>query len=55
MVMLSEEAAQVPFEMVHLKTLFPTESPDTLVLARFALSKMAVPEITVQIPLPIVG
>jgi len=36
--------------MVHLKTLFPMESPETLVFARFELSKIAVPEITLQTP-----
>ena len=45
----------VPLEIVQLKTLFPTESPETLVLARFALPKVAVPEITDQSPVPIVG
>ena len=55
MVILSKEAVQTLFEIVHLNTLFPMESPDTLVLARFALSKIAVPEITVQRPVPIVG
>ena len=55
MVMLSEEAAQVPFEIVQLKTLFPTESPETPDVGEVTSSKMAVPEITVQIPLPTIG
>ena len=55
MVISSKESSQTPFEIVQLKTLFPTESPETLVLARFALSKIAVPEITDQSPVPIVG
>ena len=46
---------QVPFEVVHLKTLFPTESPDTPEVGEVALSKIAVPEITVQSPVPIIG
>ena len=54
MVMLSEEAAQTPFEIVQRKTLFPTESPEMFVLARFALLKVPVPAITLQIP-PIVA
>ena len=40
----------VPFEIVHLKTLFPTESPDTPEVGEVALSKIAVPEIMLQIP-----
>jgi len=54
-VISSKETVQVPFEIVQRKILFPTDSPETLVLARFALSKMAVPEITDQKPVPIVG
>jgi len=41
--------------MVHLKTLFPTESPDTPDVGEVALSKIAVPEIIVQSPVPVVG
>ena len=55
MVTLSKDAAQTPLEIVHLKTLFPTESPDTPDVGEVALSKIAVPEITVQSPVPIVG
>ena len=55
MVMLSEDAAHTPFEIVHLKTLFPMESPDTPEVGEVALSKMAVPEITVHSPDPIIG
>ena len=55
MVTLSEEAAQTPFEIVHRKTLFPIESPETPDVGEVALSKMALPEITVQIPVPIIG
>ena len=54
MVILSKEAAHTPLEIVHLKTLFPIESPETPDVGEVALSKMAVPEITVQRPVPIV-
>jgi hypothetical protein len=46
---------QVPFEIVQRKTLFPTESPDTPDVEEVELSKIAVPEITVQMPVPTVG
>ena len=52
MVTLSKESAQVPFEIVQRKTLFPTESPETPDVVEVALSKMAVPEITDQSPVP---
>ncbi len=55
MITLSKELLQVPFEIVQRKTLFPTESPETPDVVEAALSKIAVPEITVQIPVPIVG
>ena len=55
MVISSKESVQVPFEMVQRKSLFPTESPETFVFARFALLKVAVPEITVQSPVPVAG
>ncbi len=55
MVTLSKELLQVPFEIVQLSTLFPTESPETPDVGDVALSKMAVPEITDQIPVPTVG
>jgi hypothetical protein len=55
MVTLSNDAAHTPLEIVHLKTLFPNESPETLVFARFGLPKVAVPEITVHVPIPMVG
>ena len=55
MVTLSNDAAQTPFEIVQRKTLFPTESPDTPDVGDVALSKIAVPEITDQSPVPIVG
>jgi len=42
-------------EIVHLKTLFPTESPDTPDIGEVASSKIAVPEITDQSPVPVVG
>ena len=35
--------------------LFPTESPETPELGEVVLSKIAVPEITVHVPIPIVG
>ena len=55
MVTLSKEAAQTPFEIVQRNTLFPTESPDTPDVGDVALSKIAVPEIMVQIPFPMDG
>ena len=55
MVILSEDAAHTPFKIVHLKTLFPTESPDTPEVGEVALTKIAVPEIMVQIPFPMDG
>jgi hypothetical protein len=55
MVISSKESAQIPFEIVQRKTLFPTESPDTPDVGDVALSKIAVPEITDQRPVPIVG
>ena len=55
MVTLSNDAAHTPLEIVHLKTLFPMESPDTPEVGEVALSKMAVPEITVHSPDPIIG
>ena len=45
----------VPFEIVHLKTLFPMESPDTPEVGEVALTKIAVPEITDQSPDPTDG
>ena len=55
MVISSKESVHVPLEIVHRKTLFPTESSETLVLARVALLNVAVPDITDQSPVPIVG
>jgi hypothetical protein len=55
MVTLSKESLQVPFEIVQRKTLFPTESPEAPDVGEVALSKIAVPEITDQIPVPTVG
>jgi hypothetical protein len=54
MVISSNESLHVPFEIVQRKTLFPTESPETPDVGEVALSKMAVPEITDQSPVPIV-
>ena len=55
MVILSNDAAQTPLEMVQRKILFPTERPDTPDVGEVALSKIAVPEMTDQIPEPIKG
>jgi len=55
MVILSKDAAHTPFEIVQRSTLFPTESPDTPEVGEVALSKIAVPETTVQSPVPVVG
>ena len=55
MVILSNDAAQTPLEIVQLKILFPTERPDTPDVGEVALLKVPVPEMTVQIPEPIKG
>ena len=55
MVTLSKDAAQTPLEIAQRNTLFATESPDTPDVGEVALSKIAVPEITVQRPVPIIG
>ena len=55
MVIFSKDAAHTPLEIVHLKTLFPMESPDTPEVGEVELSKIAVPEITVHSPDPIIG
>ena len=46
----SKTSAQAPPGIVQRNVLIPMESPVTLVLARFALMKVPVPEITLQIP-----
>jgi len=46
----SKTSAQAPPGIVQRKVLVPVESPETLVLARLALVKVPVPEITLQIP-----
>ena len=51
----SKEPVHVPMEMVQRNTLFPTESPDTPDVGEVALLKIAVPEMTDQIPVPIIG
>ena len=55
MVTLSNDATQTPLEIVQRSTLLPTESPDTSEVGDVALSKIAVPEITVQRPFPMIG
>ena len=55
MVTLSNDAAHTPFEIVQRNTLFPTESPDTPEVGEVELSKIADPEIMVQIPFPMDG
>ena len=55
MATLSNDAAQTPLEMVQRKILFPTERPDTPDVGEVALSKVAVPEMTFQIPVPMIG
>ena len=55
MVILSNDAAQTPLEMVQRNTLFPTERPDTPDVWEVGLSKIAVPKMTDQIPEPTIG
>ena len=52
---LSNDAAHTPLEMVQRNTLLPTERPDAPDVGEVALSKIAVPEMTDQIPVPIIG
>ena len=51
----SEEDTQKPFEIVQRKVFTPVESPEILVVERLALAKVAVPEMIVQRPTPVIG
>ena len=56
MVTSSLEAAQAPFVIVHLNvTLEPTLIPVTVELAEFGVVMVAVPDVTLQVPLPVTG
>jgi hypothetical protein len=46
---------QVPFEIVQVKTFAPVDNPETEVVAEAVLLKIPVPEVIVQMPLPIIG
>jgi hypothetical protein len=54
-VISSKDSVQVPMEIVQRKILFPIESPESPDVGEVALSKIAVPEITNQSPVPMVG
>ena len=51
----SKESVQVPLEIVQRKMLFPFESNKTPDVCEVGLSRIAVPEMTVQIPEPTIG
>ena len=52
---VSVSTSQAPFEITQSNKFSPTESPETWSTGSEALLKMAVPEITCQVPVPIVG
>jgi hypothetical protein len=51
----SNEAAQVPFEIVQRNTVVPADKPETEVVAEVASANEAAPEVTVQSPVPMSG
>ena len=51
----SNDGAQTPLEIVHLKVLVPVDNPETEVLDSAALAKVPDPETTVHTPLPTDG
>jgi hypothetical protein len=51
----SNEATHVPFEIVQRSTVVPVGRPETEVVANVASAKEAVPEVTVQSPVPVSG
>ena len=51
----SNEDVQGLFDIVHLSVLVPTERPETLEIGLFTFVKVAVPEMTVQVPVPTAG
>lgn len=51
----STEEEQTPLLIVQRNTFTPADKPDTAVFAEVALTKVAVPETTVQTPEPTVG
>ena len=56
MVMSSVEDAQAPLLMVHLNVaLLPIVRPVTVELAELAVVIVAVPDTTLQVPVPIAG
>jgi hypothetical protein len=55
MVRSSDEAAQVPLLIVQRKTLAPNPKPVTVEAWLVGVVMVAVPETTVQLPVPVVG
>ena len=55
MIILSNEAAQGAFEMVHLKVLFPTPNPVMVEFGELGETIVPLPPIKVQTPVPAVG
>ncbi len=55
MVISSVLGVQVPLVMVHLKVLIPVVNPVTPELGSFTLVTLAVPAMTVHVPVPISG
>ena len=55
MVTSSNEAGQVPFEMVQRKIFAPTDKPLTVDVGDDGVIIVPVPEINVHVPFPIVG
>jgi hypothetical protein len=49
------EGAQTPLYIVHSKTLLPTDKPVTPVVGDVVDANTPVPEITVQLPVPMEG
>ena len=55
-VMVLEVDEQVPAEVIlHCKTLFPNDKPETVVVGLLELVKTALPLTTDQLPIPVVG
>ena len=54
--MVEDVDEQVPAEViVHFKTLFPSDNPLTVVVGLLELVNIAEPDITLQLPVPVVG
>ena len=55
MVTSSVDVGQIPLEIVQRSMLFPTESPVIPVVPEDAFANVAVPETTLQSPVPMLG